>query len=221
MYNLSVYDAKFYDTFGWEAERMAPWFCPLLEGIFLQTFYKKVSSFLDLGCGEGYYLNWFASNSDFKFKDLLGIEGSPEAVLRALRLARRQSPDEAPTVGYPKFLVKYWDLRGPLLLDRKYDLALSLEVAEHVEEQYSGTFVDTLTHATDLVVMTAAPPGQGGEHHVNEQPQSYWSNLMLSRGFVLDPAACTWLRTAIDSRPRDAYITPWLRPNLMVFHRAG
>jgi hypothetical protein len=50
------------------------------------------------------------------------------------------------------------DLRQPLPADRKFDLAISGEVAEHLP----ATLVGTLTSVSDVVLFSAAIPGQGG-----------------------------------------------------------
>src|SRR5205814_1764959 len=45
------------------------------------------------------------------------------------------------------------------------------------------TFVDNLTRHGSLIVFSAAIPGQGGEHHVNEQPWEYWRVKFADRGY--------------------------------------
>ena len=78
------------------------------------------------------------------------------------------------------------DLSGKI--SDKYDLAISLEVAEHLSPSRSCGFIDDLTNLSDVVLFSAAIPMQGGTNHINEQPISYWANLFLERGFV--PISC-------------------------------
>jgi len=39
--------------------------------------------------------------------------------------------------------------------------------------------------AVKFVAASAAVLGQGGEHHLNEQPHDYWRDMFLQRGFAL------------------------------------
>lgn len=199
VYDLSVYNDKFYDDFGWEAQEMAKWFVPLLQRVL------PFKTFVDVGCGEGHYLHWLTQNG-YRTADLIGIEGSRTAIIR--------SPVE--------HLLVRRDLRYPIkALELKYDLCMSLEVAEHIEEQYAQTFVNTLCGLSDTIVMTAAPKGQGGEHHVNEQDNHYWNEKMERSGFQMDVSALASIDSGIHQKAADDYITPWLRKNLMVFRRVA
>lgn len=200
MYDLSVYDDKFYDDFGWEANEMARWFLPLLQSV------VPFRSFADVGCGEGHYLR-FLSDNGIHGTNLLGIEGSPAACRRWQGLG---------------FEVERHDLRLPFHknLYGKFDVVMSLEVAEHVEAEFAEVFVATLTLLSDTVVMTAAPPNQGGEHHVNEQPKSYWEDLLARKSYYRDAATeVTLLKGVASARYGGGYVTPWLEPNLMVYRR--
>ena len=66
----------------------------------------------------------------------------------------------------------------------KYDLAISIEVAEHINEEYSNLFIDNLCSAADVVLFSAAIPYQSGDGHVNCQWPSYWQQKFNQRGFV-------------------------------------
>lgn len=66
------------------------------------------------------------------------------------------------------------------------DLALSTEVAEHLPAEIADPYVDFLTAISDTVIITAATPGQGGTDHVNEQPNRYWIEKFVDRGFGHD-----------------------------------
>jgi cyclopropane fatty-acyl-phospholipid synthase-like methyltransferase len=107
------------------------------------------------------------------------------------------------------------DLRQPYEPDEYYDLVLSVEVAEHIPERYAHTFVNTLAKSGEVVVLTAAPPGQGGTHHVNEKPPDYWIQLFDDHGLVYDRETTNELKNeiTIDS----LYHVP---KNMMVFRKA-
>lgn len=76
------------------------------------------------------------------------------------------------------------DLKEPIEHSRAYDLAVSLEVGEHLPDSAADTFVHTLTSAAPVVLFSAAIPLQGGTHHVNEQWPDYWAKKFSARGFV-------------------------------------
>lgn len=102
------------------------------------------------------------------------------------------------------------DLTAPVCTDRRFDLAQSLEVGEHLPTSASETLVDSLTRASDRVLFSAAVNGQGGEFHVNEQPLAFWQGLFAARGY-----------TAYDCvRPhlsKNREIEPWYRYNTVLY----
>lgn len=122
-------------------------------------------SVVDLGCGDGTWLSVFSE----MVSTYLGVDGD--------WIERDQlqiSEDNFRTA----------DLTQPLQLPRTYDLAISLEVAEHLPRDAAEQFVKSLTSLAPVVLFSAAIPGQGGTHHVNEQWQHYWGDLFLQRDFV-------------------------------------
>jgi SAM-dependent methyltransferase len=150
-------------------------------------------SVLDVGCGTG---TWTRAVRDYGVADVLGIDGNPlppEALI---------SPSEFRLV----------DFTTPWNLGRRFDMALCLEVAEHLDERHARLFVECLTNHADTIVFSAACPGQGGQHHVNCQWPTYWQALFNTCGY-----ACT------DSvRPKiwtDQSIAPWYRQNVFVATR--
>jgi SAM-dependent methyltransferase len=124
----------------------------------------KPTSVVDIGCGAGH---WLAEAMEMGVSDVSGVDG--EWALQA----QLQIPRE-------KFLEH--DLRKPLKLGRKFDLAMSLEVAEHLPSSQAEGFVRTLCEAADVALFSAAIPGQGGRHHVNEQWPAYWAKLFGENG---------------------------------------
>lgn len=94
------------------------------------------------------------------------------------------------------------DLRTELSVRTRYDYCLCLEVAEHVEEKYADTLIDTLCRLSDTIIFSAAIPFQGGNNHVNEQWQSYWAKKFEERDYYgiyndevrLNEKVCYWYR---------------------------
>src|SRR5262249_55540494 len=74
------------------------------------------------------------------------------------------------------------DLQRPVRLDDRFDLALCLEVAEHLPAKSARALVESLAAAAPVVLFSAALPGQGGTHHVNEQWPLYWERLFAENG---------------------------------------
>jgi SAM-dependent methyltransferase len=125
----------------------------------------KPATVIDFGCGTGYTLGQFVEMG----LTGLGIEAS-SAAIRASKY---------------RHLINRQDLRRQFDLGRRFDLAWCFEVAEHIHPKYVEVFIDNLCRHSDLVTLSAAPPGQGGEGHFNEQPQAYWVNKFSSRGYNL------------------------------------
>ena len=69
------------------------------------------------------------------------------------------------------------------MINEVYDIAMSLEVAEHIFEKQSVNFMDTLTGLANVILFSAAIPHQGGQGHVNEQWQSYWVRRFKDYGY--------------------------------------
>lgn len=127
----------------------------------------KPRSVVDVGCGRGIFLKE-VKEVDAEIQ-ILGIDG--DYIDRDKLLI---TEDE--------FYAH--DLSKKIELKRVFDLAISLEVAEHLTEEYADTFVDNLVKLSDKIVFSAAVPGQGGTHHVNEQWMSYWKKKFEERGYM-------------------------------------
>lgn len=75
------------------------------------------------------------------------------------------------------------DLTAKVDLNKKFDLALSVECAEHLNEKYANVLIDNMCRHSDIIIFGAAIPGQGGVEHVNEQLQSYWVEKFKHRKY--------------------------------------
>jgi SAM-dependent methyltransferase len=122
---------------------------------------------IDIGCGLGAWLSVFQACG---VESVMGIDG--DYVDRA---ELKISPAD----------FRSHDLTQPLQLDRTFDLAMSVEVAEHLDARYAERFVDTLVSLAPAVLFSAAIPNQPGEHHVNCQWPAYWAELFARRGYVV------------------------------------
>ncbi len=155
-------------------------------------------SVIDIGCGIGTFLHVCKA---LGVPEVLGIDG--DWVDRNL-LFRQIEPDEFRVVDLARCM--------PLELP-KYDLALCLEVAEHLDHSSAEALVQTLVASSDFVLFSAAVPGQGGFRHVNEQWPQYWSDLFSAHGYVMADV----IRPEIWNDSRISY---WYRQNCFLVVRS-
>ncbi len=158
-----------------------PWLGGYLPGGDAATIYPElwswlvtdwnVRSVLDVGCGEGFALQYFRDEGC----EVLGVDGikQPDSAIveHDYTTGEWEPVDED---GTPS------SSGGP-----RYDLAWCCEFVEHIEEQYVSNFMLTFKCAA-MVLMTHGTPGQPGHHHVNNQPASYWKGALAATGFQYD-----------------------------------
>jgi SAM-dependent methyltransferase len=183
---VTHYDAKFYKSFRDMTYRSAREVIPLILRL------MPVGSVCDVGCGDG---TWLRAFREVGVTDVLGIDG--EYITKNL-------------LQIPAANFRAMDLRKRISLQRSFDLAISLEVAEHLPESCAARFVEDLTRLAPVILLSAAIPGQGGRDHVNEQWQTYWTAMFAQCGYIV----CDFLRPKIW---RDRRIAYWYRQNALLF----
>lgn len=150
------------------------------------------ASVVDVGCGRGAWLRVFQEHG---VSVVRGFDGGH--IDRSKLLI---DPDRFTAV----------DLAAHLRLEGPYDLALCLEVVEHLPPKAGRLLVQALTAAAPLVLFSAAVPGQGGTSHINEQWPWYWDGLFLQHGFQrLDP-----IRRHVRQNQQVKW---WYRQNLVLY----
>jgi SAM-dependent methyltransferase len=142
------------------------------------------TSVLDVGCGTG---AWLAAFGDIRS---LGIDVQDPTVVQGQHYEQHD-------------LTRSFDYG-------RFDLAICVEVAEHLPASAAGTLVDSLVNAAPVVAFSAAVPGQGGFGHVNLQWPDYWAALFGARGYRQFDAV-RW-RIWDDDR-----VAPWYRQNLFLY----
>jgi SAM-dependent methyltransferase len=154
----------------------------------------KPKNVLDVGCGTG---TWLKAFEEAGISDYIGVDGDH------LDKGRLEIPQDK---FYAINLCKKWKL------NRKFDLVLSLEVAEHLPEENADSFVEALVTHGDTIVFSAAIPGQDGQYHLNEQWPQYWQTKFLKHGFyfhdVIRPLI--WDNKKIDW---------WYRQNMFLLNK--
>lgn len=131
--------------------------------ILFDVYHPK--SVLDVGCGLG---SWIKVCQDDFNVDICGIDGP-------------WLDKELLYVSEEKILIK--DLTKEIQLNKKYNMVISLEVAEHIDQLYTHNFIKTLINHSDIILFSAAIPGQGGMNHLNEQEFNYWIDIFASHGY--------------------------------------
>jgi len=183
---MAHYDTAFFDYVNSGSVRSAERLLP--------TLYSDlaISSVLDIGCGQG---AWLSVWNDIGIEDITGVDG--DYVNRQHLLIANNHFQAA-------------DLSKPFNLERRFDLVQSLEVAEHLPPFSAEQFVDHLCLHGDLIFFSAAPPGQGGDHHVNERPYEYWRQIFKRHGYSVFDYIRPLAEDQLD-------IEPWYRYNTFLY----
>ena len=181
------YTEKFYKSREDGSYQSAKEVLPLINSIF------EPHSVVDIGCGVGDWLKVW--HEEFGVGDILGIDG-PYVKPHQLKI--------------PQHFMKLQDLKTNLSFEKKYDLAMSLEVAEHLPETNAEEFVKSLTQASDIVVFAAAIIGQEGTFHINEQLPEYWAKIFLKYNY--EPI--DYIRPKIWNNEK---IEWWYRQNILLY----
>jgi SAM-dependent methyltransferase len=189
----AIYDRSFFEEWGPKHDKYVT-SAEIITAVIYDLLRPK--RLVDLGSGCGVYSHFFAR----KGAEVVAIDGViPPAEL-----------------SYP-FPIQTRDLTEPFQnVWGSFDVALCLEVAEHIPESLSETFLDNITRFSDRLVLSAAQPNQGGHHHVNEQPKRYWVAKLAAKGWAYNRRETGRLLTALTAR-RPPYM--WMVEQISVYDR--
>jgi SAM-dependent methyltransferase len=151
----------------------------------------RPQSVIDVGCGTG---TWLSVAQQLGVIDFIGLDG--DYVDRAMMLI----PEE-------KFIP--CDLNRPLPVDRLFDMAICVEVVEHLPAFAAPEIVAELVRVAPVIIFSAAVPGQGGCNHLNEQWPEYWQSLFALHSYRF----CDFIRPRVWN---DSVIKMWYRQNAFV-----
>ncbi len=139
-------------------------------------------SVVDVGCGVGAWLEFFLKNG---VSDILGVDGHWVDASQ-LRISTRS--------------FRKVDISKPFIVGKKADLAICLEVGEHLDGSAAESLVSALVEVAPVVLFSAAIPSQPGTGHVNGQWPEYWAALFKKHGYV--PVDCirrrVWMNPAVE-----------------------
>ena len=188
-----LYSPKYYQTM---VEPYARKSVPQMAKSITETFHP--ASVIDVGCGSGALL---AALRKLGIRRLLGLDSSEAG----LDIARARSLD-----------VRKFDITAERWTSAdRFDIAVSMETAEHLPKNSADRYVELLCSLAPVVIFTAAHPGQGGIGHLNEQPPEYWTELFKAHGFQLAEKTIADWQTAWTA----AGVADFYTRNLMVFQR--
>jgi hypothetical protein len=155
-----IYDYKFADAVTEDSRKSAAQIIPYLVDQY------RPKSIVDVGCCQGV---WLAEAKAYGVKFVLGIDG-PHIRREALCI------DES------EFLASDFECDFPKT-HIIFDMALCLEVAEHLTPGCGDRLVEWLCSHAKVIVWSAAIPGQAGVNHINEQWPSVWLPKFGKWGF--------------------------------------
>lgn len=181
------YDQQFYSRLEAGSESSAKVILKIVQDRF------QFRSVVDFGTGTGV---WLKAAHAYGASTLLGIDGP-----WAQHLKRFHAAD-----------YRFINLNDSVPELKSYDVAICVEVAEHLEPSRSISLVSDLCQLADAVVFGAALTRQFGDGHINCRNQSFWITLFRDHGFSCHDIF----------RPKiwyDSRVEPWYRQNTFLFTR--
>ena len=191
----TLYDSSFFQSL----QKYRPLYHFLAD---MMAAHLKPNSSIDWGCGCGFILEKLLGHG---ISDLIGIEGSAEV---------------KPFI--PESLKDKIIIADALLYQSGvYDLAISIEVAEHLKKEDSAKFVNTVCSSSSTWIWwSAAQIGQAGTGHINCQSLSFWIDVFKEVGlFEVDWEKTYELKSAMLVNHMLVLGYPWIRDNAIIFRR--
>lgn len=175
------YSTDFYDDIRAGARSSAAAVVPVVLEL------TSAQTVVDVGCGEGWWGREFAERGC----SVLGIDGGEVQHNAQIEIVHA-------------------DLEARISVGGRFDLAVCLEVAEHLSADRAAGLVADLVGLAPSVLFSAAVPGQPGTGHINCQPPSYWSDLFAMHGYGGSGALRSHFWGSDD-------VEWWYQQNLLIF----
>ena len=185
---MTIYTRKFYEWMQVGSHRSAEIIVPYIMQLI------RSQRVIDIGCGTGEWLEVFKKQG---VKEVLGVDGGwfDESLLKI-------SSNE---------FIKLDFTKEELKIGRTFDLAITLEVINHIPKDRTRDFIRLMTQVAPVVLFSAPIPYQGGSGaRINEQWPAYWAELFKENGFL----AADCLRDKIWA---DQRIERWYAQNMLIF----
>jgi hypothetical protein len=162
----------------------------------------NTKSVVDFGCGLGHYLEGFKRSG---------------AMVRGFEISYNNAKDYISREVFDNISKR--DVMEPIDCG-KFDMSMSIEVAEHILPEKSSILIHNLVNASNkYVLFTAAPPGQGGVCHINERDSSFWLGLFKENGFEFSQKDTDVIRMELNKMPRYSKYFSLIRKQITLFRR--
>lgn len=181
-----MYDRKFYEKRDGDTRYAAKIIANIVRNYF------EVNTVIDIGCGTG---SWLKAFKNMGAKEILGLDG--DYVDRNMLVIDKKNFVPA-------------NFEKKIKIPKKFDLLITLEVAEHISFSRAGGFVRDLCQLSDVILFSAATKLQGGDGHINEQRMSYWKKKFEHEDYVMLDV----IRKKIWNNTK---IPVWYRQNVVIF----
>jgi SAM-dependent methyltransferase len=167
----AIYNEAFYaDAQSWHHQYVALGNC-------ISALLGGPRTVFDIGCGAGLVIARLQELGH----DVRGVDGSSHAIAAAPKEIENR--------------VAQRDVCASTRFSIEADVVICTEVAEHLEAEHADTLVEVVARsARKMIVWSAAPPGQGGVDHCNEQPPEYWLERFAEKGWAPDRVPTDALR---------------------------
>lgn len=192
----SIYDREFFTEFG-RANSSYARSCALIADEIHRRF--KPATAVDWGCGAGLH----AAALRRAGVDAIGVDGA-------------RVPPDLCAEGVE---IRFADLTLPIpdgLVPKEYDLSLCVDVLEHLPAADAPRALQAITRGARLLILSCAPPGQGGHHHINEQPRRFWVHQLAKLGWRYERRETGAMERSFMSRRHELPMS-WMYHNLCIY----
>lgn len=182
----TTYDDNFYSTLNQSSETSAD--------VYIKYLFQFINpkSVIDVGCG---YASWLKACKKYGSSEHTGVDGlwNDGSIVKSL--------------GFNFIQMDLDEINRPI---KHHDLAICLEVAEHLKPSSSRDFIKNLTKTANVILFSAAFTNQGGTHHINERDHSFWGGIFKDYDYV----AFDMFR---ENFWRDERVGFWYRQNCFLY----
>ncbi len=156
----------------------------------------EIGSVVDFGCGPGWYVAAFQRNHILA----KGYDANPNTK----EFSSLFTPGEG--------RCEQANLAHEFILETPVDLVLSLEMGEHIPQEFESQLIQNMVRNTrKYLILSWALPGQPGDGHINCQPNEYIIEKITRYGFSENKIIKKYLREQAQ--------LSWFKETIMVFER--
>jgi len=192
----AIYDREFFEPFS-AANAAYVEACTVIASEIHRRFQPR--TVVDWGCGAGLHLAAMAELG----ASVVGVDGA-------------SLDSDLVASGVPVHRADITKPLAPDLLWDRYDLSLCIDVLEHIHDEHSDVALANVVRGADMVILSCAPPNQGGHHHVNERPRRYWIEKMAALGWEYQRCETGDMERSFLGM-RDLLTETWMFHNLCIY----